>query len=73
MEKNKNHKYETNIKYKIHFCLHVSTETIKRVLKDYHSRINQLEDEKFDLEYAVKKKDFEVEKNKEEIKFSIKL
>jgi len=37
------------------------TETIKRVLKDYHERISTLEDEKFDLEYAVKKKDFEVE------------
>ena len=43
-------------------CLCVSvTETIKRVLKDYHERISTLEDEKFDLEYAVKKKDFEVE------------
>nr|CAD7568086.1 unnamed protein product [Timema californicum] len=39
-------------------------ETVKRVLKDYYSRINQLEDEKFDLEYAVKKKDYEVERNK---------
>jgi hypothetical protein len=38
-----------------------ATETIKRVLKDYHERISTLEDEKFDLEYAVKKKDFEVE------------
>jgi hypothetical protein len=28
---------------------------------DYHERINSLEDVKFDLEYAVKKKDFEVE------------
>ena len=37
------------------------TETIKRVLKDYHERISTLEDEKFDLEYAVKKKDYEVE------------
>lgn len=37
------------------------TETIKRVLRDYHERISTLEDEKFDLEYAVKKKDFEVE------------
>jgi hypothetical protein len=36
-------------------------ETIKRVLRDYHERISSLEDEKFDLEYAVKKKDFEVE------------
>jgi hypothetical protein len=36
-------------------------ETIKRVLRDYHARISTLEDEKFDLEYAVKKKDYEVE------------
>ncbi|XP_023706108.1 troponin I isoform X4 [Cryptotermes secundus] len=35
-------------------------ETIKRVLRDYHERISTLEDEKFDLEYAVKKKDFEI-------------
>ena len=42
-------------------CVCVSvTETIKRVLRDYHERISTLEDEKFDLEYAVKKKDFEV-------------
>jgi hypothetical protein len=37
------------------------TDTIKRVLIDYHERISSLEDIKFDLEYAVKKKDFEVE------------
>jgi hypothetical protein len=43
-------------------CVCVSVaETIKRVLRDYHERISTLEDEKFDLEYAVKKKDFEVE------------
>lgn len=41
-------------------CLSVA-DTIKRVLRDYHARISTLEDEKFDLEYAVKKKDFEVE------------
>nr|QLF80198.1 TnI [Locusta migratoria] len=35
-------------------------DTVKRVLKDYHARIQKLEDEKFDLEYAVKKKDFEI-------------
>ncbi|KDR22759.1 troponin I-like isoform X6 [Zootermopsis nevadensis] len=35
-------------------------DTIKRVLRDYHARISTLEDEKFDLEYAVKKKDFEI-------------
>ncbi|GLG97203.1 Putative troponin i [Gryllus bimaculatus] len=37
-------------------------ETVKRVLREYHNRINALEDEKYDLEYTVKKKDFEVEK-----------
>lgn len=43
-------------------CVCVSVaDTIKRVLRDYHERISTLEDEKFDLEYAVKKKDFEVE------------
>jgi hypothetical protein len=42
-------------------CVCPLTDTIKRVLVDYHERINSLEDVKFDLEYAVKKKDFEVE------------
>lgn len=37
-----------------------TTESIKRVLRDYHARINALEEEKFDLEYVVKRKDFEV-------------
>ncbi|XP_038109912.1 troponin I isoform X4 [Culex quinquefasciatus] len=35
-------------------------ESIKRVLRDYHARINALEEEKFDLEYVVKRKDFEI-------------
>ncbi|XP_021941849.1 troponin I isoform X8 [Zootermopsis nevadensis] len=35
-------------------------DTIKCVLMDYHERISSLEDVKFDLEYAVKKKDFEI-------------
>uniref|UniRef100_A0A1B6CUF3 Troponin I n=1 Tax=Clastoptera arizonana TaxID=38151 RepID=A0A1B6CUF3_9HEMI len=35
-------------------------EVMKKVLRDYHERINRLEDQKFDLEYLVKKKDFEV-------------
>jgi len=42
-------------------CVCPLTDSIKRVLVDYHERINSLEDVKFDLEYAVKKKDFEVE------------
>lgn len=37
------------------------TEKLKKIAKDYHSRIARLEDEKYDLEYVVKKKDFEVE------------
>lgn len=36
------------------------TETLKRVLREYHNRISALEDKKFDIEYVVKKKDFEV-------------
>ncbi|XP_046978279.1 troponin I isoform X5 [Vanessa cardui] len=35
-------------------------DTIKRVCKDYHTRIANLEDEKFDLEYIVKRKDMEI-------------
>ncbi|KAK3924971.1 Troponin I [Frankliniella fusca] len=34
-------------------------EQLKRVLQEYHARICNLEDLKWDLEYAVKKKDFE--------------
>lgn len=37
-----------------------SEEKIKSTLKMYHERIGKLEDEKFDLEYLVKKKDFEI-------------
>jgi len=35
-------------------------DTIKRVIKEYYDRITKLEDQKFDLEYIVKKKDFEI-------------
>ncbi|XP_060855648.1 troponin I 2 isoform X1 [Metopolophium dirhodum] len=35
-------------------------DTIKRVIKEYYDRITKLEDQKFDLEYLVKKKDFEI-------------
>ncbi|XP_012261533.1 troponin I isoform X17 [Athalia rosae] len=35
-------------------------ETIKRVLREYHDRINTLEDQKFDFEYIVKRKDYEI-------------
>lgn len=37
-------------------------DTLSRVCKEYHTRIGQLEDEKFDLEYIVKRKDMEVER-----------
>ncbi|XP_011143196.1 troponin I isoform X6 [Harpegnathos saltator] len=35
-------------------------DTLKRVLREYHNRIAALEDKKFDIEYVVKKKDFEI-------------
>jgi hypothetical protein len=35
-------------------------DTVKRVIKEYYDRIMKLEDQKFDLEYCVKKKDFEI-------------
>nr|ACN79503.1 troponin I [Nilaparvata lugens] len=37
-----------------------SEEKVKATLKTYHDRIGKLEDEKFDLEYIVKKKDFQI-------------
>ncbi|KPJ00982.1 Troponin I [Papilio xuthus] len=37
-------------------------DAISRVCKEYHTRIGKLEDEKFDLEYIVKRKDMEVAK-----------
>ncbi|XP_050561439.1 troponin I isoform X1 [Spodoptera frugiperda] len=35
-------------------------DALVRVCKEYHTRIGQLEDEKFDLEYIVKRKDMEI-------------
>ncbi|XP_034247102.1 troponin I isoform X11 [Thrips palmi] len=35
-------------------------EQLKRVLQEYYARICKLEDVKWDFEYAVKKKDFEI-------------
>ncbi|XP_049888234.1 troponin I isoform X5 [Pectinophora gossypiella] len=35
-------------------------DTVKTVCKDYHNRICQLENEKYDLEYVVKRKDMEI-------------
>lgn len=40
-------------------------DACKRVCREYHERINGLEDEKFDLEYVVKRKDMEVVKRVE--------
>uniref|UniRef100_A0AAG5DNG6 Troponin I n=1 Tax=Anopheles atroparvus TaxID=41427 RepID=A0AAG5DNG6_ANOAO len=35
-------------------------EQARKVLRDYHQRINSLEEEKYDLEYVVKRKDMEI-------------
>lgn len=35
-------------------------DSLKTVLKQYHDRIGALEDEKYDMEYIVKRKDAEV-------------
>jgi len=32
--------------------------TVQQILKDYHKRITELEDKKYDLEYEVRQKDF---------------
>ncbi|XP_044730778.1 troponin I isoform X7 [Chrysoperla carnea] len=37
-----------------------SEESLKKICRDYQDRINKLEDEKFDIEYIVKRKDFEI-------------
>lgn len=44
------------------------TETVKRVLREYHNRITALEDKKFDIEYVVKKKDFEVHLREQQLR-----
>lgn len=36
------------------------TATLQAICKEYHKRICQLEDDKFDLEYEVGQKDFMV-------------
>jgi hypothetical protein len=54
-------------------CARPHTDSIKRVLEDYHERINSLEDVKFDLEYAVKKKDYEVELSGELVNFCLEI
>ncbi|XP_065204881.1 troponin I 2 isoform X3 [Planococcus citri] len=37
-----------------------SEDLIKRIINDYYQRINKLEEDKFDLEYVVKRKDAEI-------------
>jgi hypothetical protein len=37
-----------------------STEELKAICMQYHERIHDLEDKKFDIEYIVKRKDYEV-------------
>lgn len=36
------------------------TDTLKTLIKQHYDRINKLEDQKYDLEYVVKRKDVEV-------------
>lgn len=38
-------------------------ETLKNLCRQHYERINKLENQKYDLEYVVKRKDFEVHKN----------
>ncbi|XP_063635875.1 troponin I isoform X9 [Cydia splendana] len=35
-------------------------DTLRRICKEHHERINRLEDQKYDLEYIVKRKDIEI-------------
>ena len=39
---------------------YISTEQLKSMIKQHYDRINKLEDQKYDLEYVVKRKDIEV-------------
>lgn len=41
-------------------CICHVIDTVRTVCRDYHTRIGNLEDVKFDLEYVVKRKDMEV-------------
>lgn len=45
-------------------------DTVRRVIKEYYERISKLEDQKFDLEYIVKKKDFEVRRNQSFLQYA---
>lgn len=35
-------------------------DAVRALCEEYHKRISGLEEQKYDLEYAVKRKDFEV-------------
>lgn len=58
------------------FCVYIftydddepHTDNLKRVLKEYHNRIAALEDKKFDIEYVVKKKDYEVHMREQQLR-----
>lgn len=49
-----NHSEKPNIKTPLW------TDTLKSLIKQHYDRINKLEDQKYDLEYVVKRKDVEV-------------
>lgn len=38
----------------------MTIDTLENICRDYHKRIERLEDEKYDLEYIVKGKDYQV-------------
>lgn len=42
------------------YILYIRTDTLKTLIKQHYDRINKLEDQKYDLEYVVKRKDVEV-------------
>lgn len=42
--------------------MNLTLASLESICRDYHSRIEKLEDEKYDFEYIVKGKDFQVHK-----------
>lgn len=44
---------------RLHLTCYIIDE-VKRIIKEQHERIARLEDQKYDLEYVVKRKDIEV-------------
>lgn len=40
-----------------------STATLMGICKEYHQKITKLESEKYDIEYVVRQKDYEVSKS----------